>query len=107
MLPFYGAEAGVRGEPAVLPRLGLLRSTWRATRGGIAVREYSEGAPGRQEANMIRNFSALVTSGKLDPTWGEIAAPHPARILATACAMLDRAGARDGRRVKLASPVAG
>ena len=36
-----------------------------------AVKEYSEGMPEAQEVNMIRTFSGLVTSGKLDTTWGE------------------------------------
>ncbi len=31
------------------------------------------GSDGQQETNMIRNFSALVSSGKLDDSWGEIA----------------------------------
>ena len=39
-----------------------------------AVNEYSEGVPhAAQEVNMIRNFSEIVTSRKLDPTWGDIA----------------------------------
>jgi len=39
----------------------------------FAVHEYSAGAPVAQEVNMIRNFADLAMSGKLDPTWGEIA----------------------------------
>jgi hypothetical protein len=39
----------------------------------IAVREYSNNAPGSQEANLFATFAALALSGKPDPFWGEIA----------------------------------
>ena len=39
----------------------------------VAAHEYSSGAATAQETNMIRTFAGLVTSGQLDPQWGEIA----------------------------------
>ena len=39
----------------------------------FAVAEYSNSTPDSQETNMIRTFAELVTSGKIDPAWGDIA----------------------------------
>ncbi|NQT11176.1 MAG: hypothetical protein HQ582_00405 [Planctomycetes bacterium] len=36
----------------------------------VAVREYSNGTPNLQEANMFRNFAALALSGRPDHSWG-------------------------------------
>ena len=58
-----------------------------------AVNEYSEGVPGVQEVNMIRNFSEIVTSRQLDPNWGDIALKT--QIALDACLQ----SARDGGRV--------
>ena len=59
----------------------------------LAVHEYSNGTPDAQETNMIRTFAGVVISGKLDPTWGEIALGSQ-RIL-DACL----ASARDGGKL--------
>ena len=37
------------------------------------IEEYSNNAVSAQEANMVRNFSQLVLSGKVDESWGQIA----------------------------------
>ena len=39
----------------------------------FAVHEYSNGTPNAQETNLIRTFAGLVLSGKVDPSWGDIA----------------------------------
>jgi len=39
----------------------------------VSIPEYSNGWPNSQETNLFRNFSQLALSGKVDPTWGEIA----------------------------------
>jgi predicted dehydrogenase len=72
VLPFYGAEAAFEVNQPFFRASGCFFHMESHPR-RYAVREYSEGAPGAQEVNMIRNFSALATSGKLDPTWGDTA----------------------------------
>ena len=37
----------------------------------LAVHEYSNGRPNAQETHMIRTFAQIVTSGQLQPRWGE------------------------------------
>ena len=46
---------------------------WEGHPRRFAAPEYSDGHPDAQETNMIRNFSALVSAGKCDDSWGEIA----------------------------------
>ena len=71
-LPFFGCEAGFETNRPLFSAHGCnFRMESHPVR--HAVREFSEGAEHAQEANMIRNFGSLVLSGKLDPTWGEIA----------------------------------
>jgi predicted dehydrogenase len=72
VLPFYGAESAFEVNQPFFRVSGCFFHMESHPR-RYAVREYSEGAPSAQEVNMIRNFSAIVTSGKTDPAWGEIA----------------------------------
>jgi predicted dehydrogenase len=72
VLPFYGAEAAFEVSQPVFDVRGCAFHMQAHTR-RHAVREYSEGAPGAQEVNMIHAFSELVVSRKLDPAWGDIA----------------------------------
>ena len=72
VLPFQGSEASFELNQPFFNVRGCAFSMESHPR-RFAVREYSEGEPGSQEVSMIRNFSEIVTSGKLDPTWGEIA----------------------------------
>jgi predicted dehydrogenase len=72
VLPYYGAEAAFEVTQPLSAKLGCtFRMEQHIQR--HASRECSEGVPGAQEVNMIRTFSAIVLSGKIDPTWGEIA----------------------------------
>jgi predicted dehydrogenase len=72
VLPFYGAEAAFEVSRPVFDVRGCAFRMAAHTR-RHAVREYSEGAPGAQEVNMIHAFSELATSKKLDPTWADVA----------------------------------
>jgi predicted dehydrogenase len=91
VLPFYGAEAAFEVNQPYFRVSGCFFHMESHPR-RHAVREYSEGAPNAQEVNMIRNFSGLVISGKLDPTWGEIAL-RTQRIL-DACLQSAREGGK-------------
>lgn len=91
VLPFYGCEVGFEvSKPAYVKHGCAFRMEGHTTR--YAVREYSEGETTAQEVNMIRTFSDLVLSGRIDPTWGEIAL-RTQRVL-DACLR----SARDGGR---------
>jgi predicted dehydrogenase len=92
VLPFYGAEAAFEVSQPVFNVQGCAFRMEAHTR-RHAVREYSEGAAGAQEVNMIRAFSELVTSKKLDPTWGDIA--MKTQLILDACLQ----SARDGGKV--------
>ncbi len=72
VLPFFGCESTFEANKPLFYADGC---TFRMESHPVkyAVREYSEGAENAQEVNMIRTFSGLVLSGKLDPTWGDIA----------------------------------
>jgi predicted dehydrogenase len=89
VLPFYGAESAFEVNQPYFRVSGCFFHMESHPRRYVA-REYSEGAPNAQEVNMIRNFSAIVTSGKLDPTWGDIALKT--QIVLNACLR----SARDG-----------
>ncbi len=72
VLPFFGCESAFEANK---PHFYAKGCTFRMESHPVkhALREYSEGAENAQEANMIRTFSGLVLSGKLDPSWGDIA----------------------------------
>lgn len=72
VLPFYGAESTFEVNQPFF-RVSGCTFNMESHPKRYAVREYSEGVPGAQEVNMIRTFSELATSGKLDPAWGDIA----------------------------------
>jgi predicted dehydrogenase len=62
----------------------------------VTVPEYSNSHPTAQEAQLFRTFSTLVTTGRLDRRWGEIALATQ-RVM-DACVE----SAREGRPVELA-----
>ena len=72
VLPFFGCESIFEANKPLFYANGC---TFRMESHPVkyAVREFSEGAENAQETNMIRTFSGLVLSGKLDTTWGDIA----------------------------------
>jgi predicted dehydrogenase len=69
VLPHYGAEVGFEVSNPVYHVAGCDFSM-EDHRRRVAVREYSNGAPNSQEANMFRKFATLVQSGKPDESWG-------------------------------------
>jgi predicted dehydrogenase len=92
VLPFYGAEAAFEVSRPVFNVQGCAFRMEEHTR-RVAVREYSEGAAGAQEASMIHAFSDLVNTKRLDPTWGDIALKT--QLVLDACLQ----SARDGGKL--------
>jgi predicted dehydrogenase len=89
VLPFYGSESAFElNQPHFDVRGCSFHMESHPRR--FAVREYSEGAPAAQEVNMIRTFAEMATSGKLNPTWGEIALKT--QLVLDACLESARAG---------------
>jgi predicted dehydrogenase len=72
IVPFYGCESAFVVRNSLLRFLGCSYNMEDHTR-RFAVPEYSNGGPDSQETNMIRTFARLVTSGQLEPAWGELA----------------------------------
>ncbi len=72
VVPYYGCESAFEVRNAVLNRDVCDYIMERHDR-RFAVNEYSNGMANSQETNMIRNFANIVASGKLEPSWGEIA----------------------------------
>jgi predicted dehydrogenase len=72
VLPFFGAESAFEVNAPIFRALGCDFNMESHPR-RLAVHETSNGTPDAQETNMIRNFANLATSGKVDPSWGEIA----------------------------------
>jgi predicted dehydrogenase len=70
VLPFFGAEVAFEVHNPLFTVRGCDFNMESHPR-RFAVAEYSNGTPNSQEANMIRTFTALVTSGQPDPSWGE------------------------------------
>jgi predicted dehydrogenase len=72
VLPYFGCESAFVADT---PTFNVKNCSyhWESHPRRIAVPEYSDGHPDAQETNMIRNFSEIVLSGKLDESWGEIA----------------------------------
>jgi predicted dehydrogenase len=58
----------------------------------FTVAEHSHGHPTAQEVNMIRNFTAQVLSGELNPAWPEMALKT--QIVMAACLQSAKAGRR-------------
>ncbi|MCS7022614.1 MAG: Gfo/Idh/MocA family oxidoreductase [Gemmataceae bacterium] len=72
VLPYYGAEVGLIVSQPYFRVVGCSFNMENHSQ-RYAVREYSDGVPGAQEVNMIRNFSLAVLSGRIEPQWSEIA----------------------------------
>jgi predicted dehydrogenase len=72
VLPYYGCESAFIADRPVFNVRGTSYH-WESHPKRFAVTEYSDGAPDAQETSMVRNFSNLVLSGKVDSTWHDIA----------------------------------
>jgi predicted dehydrogenase len=94
VLPFYGDEVGFEVINSVFDVRGCDFDMQRRSR-PVVVPEYSNSHPTAQEANLFRTFSTLVTTGRLDRRWGEIALATQ-RVM-DACAL----SAKEGRPVDL------
>jgi predicted dehydrogenase len=92
VLPFFGDEVGFEVTNSVFEAVGCDFDMHRRTR-PVVVPEYSNSHPTAQEAGLFRTFSALVTSGRLDPCWGEMALQT--QLVTDACVR----SAREGRAV--------
>ncbi len=72
VLPFFGSEAAFEVNSPIFRVHGCDNNMESHPR-RFAVHEYSNSMPNSQETNMIRTFGEIVKSGKLEPSWGEIA----------------------------------
>jgi predicted dehydrogenase len=72
VLPWFGSELTFDVTNAAYRILGCDFNMESHSR-RFTVAEYSNSFANSQEAHMIRRFSEIVLSGKLDPSWGEIA----------------------------------
>jgi predicted dehydrogenase len=72
VLPFFGDEVRFDVTNSAFQVSGCDFAMERRTR-TVALSEYSNSHPTAQETNLFRTFSELVTSGRRDPHWGEIA----------------------------------
>jgi predicted dehydrogenase len=70
VVPFYGCESAFSVNNPVFRVYGCDFNMEEHTR-RFAVHEYSSGRPSSQETNMIRDFAQIVTTGQLQPRWGE------------------------------------
>jgi predicted dehydrogenase len=95
VLPFFGSEAAFEVTTPVFRPQGCDFNMEGHTR-RYAVNEYSNSAPTAQETNMIRAFSRIVTTGQLEPKWGDNALRT--QQLVDACLQSARA---DGKPVHL------
>ena len=89
VIPFYGCESSFELNQPLFSARGCSFNMESHPR-RFAVREYSNGEPEAQETNMIRNFSEIVLSKKLDRSWGEIALKT--QVVLDACLQSARAG---------------
>jgi predicted dehydrogenase len=71
VVPFYGNEAGFEADAPVLRVRSCCDFNMESHPRRFAVHEYSNGRPDAQETYMIRTFAGIVTSGQLQPGWGE------------------------------------
>jgi predicted dehydrogenase len=95
VVPFYGSEVAFDVNSPVFRVEGCEFNMEDHTR-RFAVHEYSSGKPNAQETNMVRTFSRIVTSGQLEPRWGENALRT--QLVLDACLQSAR---EDGRPVKV------
>jgi predicted dehydrogenase len=70
--PFFGSEVSFNVNNTRFAPRGCDFAMEEHVR-RVAVHEYANGAPNAQETNLFRNFAALVLSGKVDESWGQIA----------------------------------
>lgn len=94
VLPFFGEETRFEVTRSVFEITGCDFDMRRGTR-IVDVPEYSNRHPSAQEVNLFRDFSTIVTSGRLDPHWGEVALKT--QMVLDAC----RQSAREDREVAL------
>jgi predicted dehydrogenase len=97
VLPFFGDEVRFEVTNSVFDIRGCDFDMQRRSR-LVVVPEYSNSHPTAQEANLFRTFSTLVTTGRLDRRWGEIALAT--QLVMDACAR----SAKEGRPVALGAP---
>jgi predicted dehydrogenase len=71
VLPFFGAETAYDIVQSDFILDGCDFNMERRRR-RVTVQEYSNSAANAQETNLIRNFSALVCTGNIDPHWPSI-----------------------------------
>lgn len=95
VLPYYGAEVGLTVSQPYFRTVGCSFNMENHSQ-RYAVREYSDGMPGAQEVNMIRNFSSAVISGRRDDSWAESA--WKTQFVLDACL---RSAQQDGRLIPL------
>jgi predicted dehydrogenase len=95
VLPYHGSESAFELNKAHFEVRGCSYHMESHTQ-RFAVREYSDGAPDAQESKMIRKFSEIVLSKKLEPVWGEIALKT--QLVLDACLQSARA---EGKMVQL------
>jgi predicted dehydrogenase len=72
VVPFFGSEVAFEVNTVAFRPLGCDFNMESHPR-RFAVHEYGNGLPSAQETNMIRKFGQMVTSGQLEPAWGESA----------------------------------
>ena len=72
VVPYFGSEVAFEVNSPVFRPQGCDFNMESHPR-RFAVPEYSNSTANSQEANMIRKFSEMVTSGRLEPRWGELA----------------------------------
>lgn len=72
VLPFFGSSTQFDVTNATFLHRGCDFNAEDRTR-TVSIPEYGSGAESAQETNMIRNFSQLVLSGRIDDSWGDIA----------------------------------
>jgi predicted dehydrogenase len=72
VLPFFGSEVAFEAHHLIFRVQGCDFNMENHAR-RLAAHEYSNSNANSQEANMIRAFSRIVTSGQLEPKWGEMA----------------------------------
>jgi len=94
VLPFFGDEVRFEVTNSVFDIRGCDFDMQRRSR-LVVVPEYSNSHPTAQEASLFRTFSTLVTTGRLDRRWGEIALAT--QQVMDACAR----SAKEGRTVTL------
>jgi predicted dehydrogenase len=71
VVPFYGNEVSFEANAPVLRFRSSCDFGIESYPRRLAVHEYSNGSPNAQETNMIRTFAHIVTTGQLEPPWGE------------------------------------